>query len=368
MPHAHRHAHRRPRRSTSLIALNLAIVLIVAGGTAAYGAFSKTITVTIDGQKDTVRTFGGTVSDVLAAQEITLKSADKLSLSPSAVVNDGDTIDIAYAKPVTLAVDGTVTKHTVFDRTVGDALDSFGVEPAPNAYVSDERSEPLSRKGSEIVVSTEKTLTVVADGKSETVTTKAPTVAEVLDAANVTLDDDDEVDPGQDAFVKPDQKLTVVRIEKVTKTEDVDVKFPVEVRKDPEAYQGEVSVLTKGKEGKNREKVTLVMADGKVRDRIVLTSEVLEKPVGQVESHGTSTTPPDSVWDKIAQCESGGNWSINTGNGYYGGLQFSAATWRSVGGPGLPHQQSREVQIKYAKILQARSGWGQWGCAHARFN
>jgi hypothetical protein len=74
----------------------------------------------------------------------------------------------------------------------------------------------------------------------------------------------------------------------------------------------------------------------------------------------------DSVWDKIAQCESGGNWHINTGNGYYGGLQFSAATWHSVGGPGLPHKHSREVQIKYAKILQARSGWGQWSCAGAR--
>ncbi len=239
--------------------------------------------------------------------------------------------------------------------------------PPAGAYVSDKDSAPLSRKGSEIVISSEKTLTVVADGKSSTVTTKAPTVAKVLKAANVTLDKDDEVAPGKAAFVKPDQSLKVVRIEKVTKTEEVDVKFPVEVRKDPKTYAGEVSVVKKGKKGKNREKVTLVMADGKLRDRIVLDKVVLLAPVGQVESHGTSTTPPDSVWDRIAKCESGGNWSINTGNGYYGGLQFSAATWRSVGGPGLPHQQSREVQIKYAKILQARSGWGQWGCAHARF-
>ncbi|MDR7086087.1 uncharacterized protein YabE (DUF348 family) [Aeromicrobium panaciterrae] len=351
-----------------MIALNLAIVLLVAGGTAAYGAFSKTITVTIDGQKDTIRTFGDTVSDVLAAKDITINDGDKLSPSPATAVDDGDSIDISYAKPVTLAVDGTVTKHTVFDRTVGEALDEFGVKPAADAYVSDKRSAPLSRKGSEIVISTEKTLTVVADGKSKKVTTEAPTVAKVLEAANVALDKDDEVKPGKAAFVKPDQKLKVVRIEKVTKTEVVRVKFPVEVRKDSEAMVGEVSVVKAGKKGKSREKVTLVMADGKLRDRIVLTSEVLVKPVGQVESHGTSTTPPDSVWDKIAQCESGGNWHINTGNGYYGGLQFSAATWRSVGGPGLPHQNSREVQIKYAKILQARSGWGQWGCAHARFD
>src|SRR5690625_4423887 len=74
------------------------------------------------------------------------------------------------------------------------------------------------------------------------------------------------------------------------------------------------------------------------------------------------------VWDKVAECESGGDWHINTGNGYYGGLQFSQQTWHSVGGKGRPDQASRAEQIKRAKILQKRSGWGQWGCAHARFN
>ena len=67
-----------------------------------------------------------------------------------------------------------------------------------------------------------------------------------------------------------------------------------------------------------------------------------------------------TVWDAVAQCESGGNWSINTGNGYYGGLQFTASTWRAMGGTGLPHQHSRETQIAVAKKLQARAGWGQW--------
>jgi LysM repeat protein len=71
-----------------------------------------------------------------------------------------------------------------------------------------------------------------------------------------------------------------------------------------------------------------------------------------------------SVWDRLAQCESGGNWSINTGNGYYGGLQFTLSTWRSLGGSGYPNQASRSEQIARAQILQARSGWGQWpACA-----
>jgi LysM repeat protein len=73
-----------------------------------------------------------------------------------------------------------------------------------------------------------------------------------------------------------------------------------------------------------------------------------------------------SVWDRLAQCESGGNWSINTGNGYYGGLQFTLSTWRSLGGRGYPNQASRSEQIARAQALQARSGWGQWPACAAR--
>jgi resuscitation-promoting factor RpfA len=70
--------------------------------------------------------------------------------------------------------------------------------------------------------------------------------------------------------------------------------------------------------------------------------------------------PTVANFDRLAQCESGGRWNINTGNGYYGGLQFSPTTWRSIGYSGLPHQHSREVQIQAGQKLQARSGWGQW--------
>ncbi|HET6949282.1 MAG TPA: transglycosylase family protein [Acidimicrobiales bacterium] len=67
-----------------------------------------------------------------------------------------------------------------------------------------------------------------------------------------------------------------------------------------------------------------------------------------------------ATWDALAQCEAGGNWSINTGNGYYGGLQFSLSSWQSVGGTGLPSDASRETQILMGQRLQARSGWGSW--------
>jgi len=70
-------------------------------------------------------------------------------------------------------------------------------------------------------------------------------------------------------------------------------------------------------------------------------------------------------WDRIAKCESGGRWSINTGNGYYGGLQFNLATWKSVKGTDFaayPHQASREEQITVANRLKASRGLQPWGC------
>lgn len=73
------------------------------------------------------------------------------------------------------------------------------------------------------------------------------------------------------------------------------------------------------------------------------------------------TANADSVnWDAVAACESGGNWAINTGNGYYGGLQFSMGTWKSNGGSGSPHNASREEQIRVAENVLQSQGIGAW--------
>lgn len=69
---------------------------------------------------------------------------------------------------------------------------------------------------------------------------------------------------------------------------------------------------------------------------------------------------PIKTWEDLAQCESHQQWSINTGNGYYGGLQFSLGTWQNVGGAGYPHQNTKWEQIHRGEILQQRAGWGQW--------
>jgi hypothetical protein len=121
---------------------------------------------------------------------------------------------------------------------------------------------------------------------------------------------------------------------------------------------------------------------------------VLREPVPEIQIQGTTARPEpepepeveaaapeveetapeqpappvadSGVWDQLAQCESGGNWSINTGNGYYGGLQFNIDTWRAYGGTGYPHENSREAQIAVATRLRDANGgsYGSWpSCA-----
>ena len=86
--------------------------------------------------------------------------------------------------------------------------------------------------------------------------------------------------------------------------------------------------------------------------------------IGSATLVGTANAASDNTWDKLAQCESGGNWSINTGNGYYGGLQFSPRTWdgfkKGLSAADDAHQAPRATQIAVAERVLAAQGWNAW--------
>jgi hypothetical protein len=101
----------------------------------------------------------------------------------------------------------------------------------------------------------------------------------------------------------------------------------------------------------------------KYRHTALLTGVAALAPLAVLAAGGEAAAADGGVWDRIAQCESGGNWHINTGNGYYGGLQFAAGTWRAYGGgvyATTADRASREQQIAVATRLQHASGWGAW--------
>ncbi|MER5213371.1 transglycosylase family protein [Streptomyces sp. NPDC002838] len=105
------------------------------------------------------------------------------------------------------------------------------------------------------------------------------------------------------------------------------------------------------------------------RTTAVLAGAALLAPLGLLAATGNAAAADSGVWDRIAQCESGGNWHINTGNGYYGGLQFSGSTWRAYGGTAYAptaDQASKDQQIAVATKVQRAQGWGAWPTCSAR--
>jgi resuscitation-promoting factor RpfA len=100
---------------------------------------------------------------------------------------------------------------------------------------------------------------------------------------------------------------------------------------------------------------------GRTIARTALAGAVAGAPL--LAAAPAANAAPDSVWDRVAQCESSGNWNINTGNGFSGGLQFTSSTWRAFGGAQFAtaaNQATREQQIIVAERVLAGQGWGAW--------
>ena len=107
----------------------------------------------------------------------------------------------------------------------------------------------------------------------------------------------------------------------------------------------------------------------RARTTVVLAGAALLAPLGILTATGSASAADSGVWDRIAMCESGGNWHINTGNGYYGGLQFAASTWRAYGGTAYAataDKASKSQQIAIATKVQRAQGWGAWPTCSAR--
>jgi uncharacterized protein YabE (DUF348 family) len=230
-------------------------------------------------------------------------------------------------------------------------------------------------------VTTPKDITVVVGGKSATHTVTAATVSEALAQLRVTVGKSDKVTPAPSSGLTDGTKIVVQQVtsRKVQKTEAVPFKT---VRKESSSLaKGQTKVEVKGVPGARLVTIGQTMVDGKLVSTKELSATVTKAPVAQVVLVGTKATSSTttssstsgsglnlaraSMWDSVAQCESGGNWHINTGNGYYGGLQFSYSTWLAYGGSDFASRAdlaTREEQITVANRVYADNGLAQWGC------
>jgi uncharacterized protein YabE (DUF348 family) len=354
-----------------LVGLALVAALAVVGTTFGYAALGTTLRVSVDGQTREVTAFGDTVGEVLEAEGIEVGDRDVVVPSLDERVEDGSLVSVKYARPLEVLVDGVERTHWVTATDVTSALGEIGVEFS-RAELSASRGAAIDRDGLELEVVTAKDLTFkVAGRKAVTREVTALTVEEALQEFGVRVHRTDEAKPGFGSAVKDGDKIvfTNVRVErKSVKGETLD--FSTIEREDDSMTEGETTLVRAGREGLRDVVYRLEYRNGELAVRKVVRQQVVRRPLSEIVAVGTAPAVEafasgNTVWDSLAQCESGGNWAINTGNGYYGGLQFNVGTWQSYGGTGLPSENSRETQIAVAtRLRDATGGYGSWpGCA-----
>ncbi len=363
-----------------------ALVLVgLVGGSFAYLVAQKSVTITVDGQSREVSTYAATAGEVLSDEDIQVAEDDVVLPPVDSEVDDGDTVVLNRARPLELTVDGVTSTVTTTALSVDEALDRLGYR-GDGLVLSASRSERLPLDGMALQVTTPKTVTVVADGATREVSTTAGTAGDLLAEQGLTLSATDRSSLYPTAPLMDRMVLQVwrVQVSEVTETQVVD--YQTVETEDPDSPEGTREVTTEGVEGEQTTSYTVTVTDGVETSRVAGPVTVTRAPVDEQVSVGTAEVPvapapapapsggsntgaaaPASTsgldWDALAQCEAGGNWSINTGNGYYGGLQYNISTWNAYGGgefASRPDLATREQQIAVGERTYAARGASPW--------
>jgi uncharacterized protein YabE (DUF348 family) len=371
------------------VGTQLLVLCALVVGLVAFVGNNKTITLNVDGKVTSVQTFGGTVGQVVKSASLELKPADRVSPAIDATVQNGTVINVNQAKEVKVSLDGSEKTVNPTAQDVEDLVTELGVASASSVSVP--KDAQLAVAGSFVSISTPKSVSIVADGKVQAATTTAATVGKVLEDASLTLGANDRSSQPANAPVVNNMVIKVSRVDTgQTAVTSEEVAFKTETVESAELLKGEKEVTQAGSAGKVEKTYKLVLVDGREASRTLVTESVTAQPVTEKITVGTKPKPVaqaapaasagantgaaapammnEAMWDKIAQCESGGNWSINSGNGYYGGLQFDIRTWIGSGGGAYAPNASlatKAQQIDVANRVYAQRGLQPWGCGWA---
>ncbi|QFS93431.1 Resuscitation-promoting factor RpfB precursor [Mycobacterium sp. THAF192] len=354
-----------------LVAATL-LALVFAGGTAV--AAHKTVTLSVDGASMTVPTMKSRVIDVVKENGFDVGERDDLYPAADSPVHQSDTIVLRRSRPLEISTDGGGTEQVwTTAATVDEALAQLRM--TDKAPLAASRGSRVPLGGMALPVVSPKTVRLDDGGAVRTVHLAAPNVAALLDAAGAPLQQSDIVVPAPSARVVDGMEITVtrMRIEKVTerlpltpnnqRIEDVTLNMSRQIVEDP-GMPGVQDVTFAVSTVNGVETGRLPVANVVVNPARDGVLRVGAKPGTEVPAVSNGAT-----WDALARCEAGGNWGINTGNGYFGGVQFDQNTWERNGG--LRYAQradlaTREEQIAIAEVTRARQGWGAWPTCSGR--
>ncbi|MFI5782724.1 transglycosylase family protein [Nocardia sp. NPDC051570] len=354
-------------------AIGAMLITLILGASLAI-LHRKTVTLVVDGQQSTLSTMSVNVRGVVKAAGFVVHAKDALAPSGDAAVPDGGTITLNRARPVAVTFDGKVHQLWTTGYTVADALTQLQIPT--DVFVSPPRPTPLPLEGAALAITSPNTVLLGNNGGApEIVRIAAPTVGELLQVEHMPLVDQDTVEPPVDTKLSVGMKITVTRKRVENRLERVPLDPPENVIEDPTMNMSRTVVEDPGKAGVQDVTFAVSIVNGHEADKNPIASTVIvpaeTKTVRKGAKPGTEVPPVRDgvIWDALAGCESHGNWAINTGNGYYGGIQFDQGTWERQGGLRYAPRAdlaTRDEQIAIAEVTRARQGWGAWPSCTSR--
>lgn len=286
---------KRKHSRTTIVALSSVLTLgLAGGGTAAAFALDKdTVTLSVDGEQQTVQTRAKDVAALLAQQGISVGDRDVVQPNPSTRIGEGTAVTVQYARPVTLTIDGKQVVRWTTATSLAQVLTQLSLDD-PKTLLSTNRSATIGRQGLSVNVTTPRVLTIVtAKGTKQVKVPGNATVQDALAEAGITLDKRDIVTPDRATPVAKVTKVTFQDVHERPVLRNVAIPFQSKQVDDKTLPKGETKVTTKGVAGVKQNTVVQVYVDGKlVSDRWVKSSKVLKQPVTQVTAVGTKEPEP----------------------------------------------------------------------------
>jgi len=350
----------------------LLLALAFAGGFAV--AMHKTLTLSVDGSPMTVSTMKSRVIDVLRENGFTVDNHDELYPAADQPVHQSDTIVLQRGRPLQVSVDGGQSKQAwTTALTVDEALEQLAIRDVAPAAASRFSRVPLA--GMALSLVSAKKVRIVDGGVASDRRLAAPNVGLLLAAAGAPLEQGDKVVPPASTPVTEGMKIVVTRIRML----DVTARIPLPPRayriQDPTMNMSRHVVEIPGTTGTQDVTFVVSTVNGVETGRWPVKNEIVapaRPSVLRVGAKPGTYVPPvldGATWDAVSACESGGNWAINTGNGFYGGVQFNQSTWERHGGLRYAPRAdlaTREEQIAIAEVTQTVQGWGAWPVCSVR--
>ena len=355
-----------------LVVAAMLVVLAVAGGMAV--AAHKTVTLDVDGTPMTVSTMKSRVLDVVRENGFDVGERDDLFPAGDQAVHQSDTIVLRRSRPIQISLDGRDSREVwTTASTVEDALDQLAMTDTAPAAASRGTRVPL--EGMSLPVVSARTVHLDDGGVLQTVKLPAANIAGLLEAAGVPLLQSDTVNPPASSPLTEGMYVTVTRVRVQKVTEQMPLPPRNQTVQDADLNMSRTVVEDAGTPGTQVVTFAISTVNGVEAGRLPVANVVLTPArdgLVRVGAKPGTEVPPVSngaTWDALSQCEAGGNWAINTGNGFFGGVQFDQNTWERNGG--LRYAQradlaTREEQIAIAEVTRARQGWGAWPTCSGR--